>query len=186
MCRERMVILLILAVSSASIAYATSDIVDMKQYKVFFDIGQHGKDYNANIFPPDYSEGSSGEKQTSYRFILENSTSGDILTVRIMAVEKAYVPFTALDSFTIDTLSLKSIMNLVPEGFAYISSDRRVIDGRLGVVIKAKNLDNRKTGYFAQYSLPGENDIIITVLSYWPWYPDTLKLLDTIHVERVK
>lgn len=187
MYRERTALLLILAaISSVSFANAVPTIVDLSAYKVFFDVGQRDKDYIASIFPPGYSETLSGADQTSYKFSLKNSTSRDILTVSILAVEEPSIPLAAPVSFTTDTLSLKSIMCLVPEGFAYIGSDRRVIDGRLGAVIELKNLNDRRTGYFAQYRIPEENDMIVTVLSYWPWYPDTLNLLDTIHVEKVK
>lgn len=182
---ERTIVLLILAISLVSSANAMPNIVDLRQYKVFFDFEQRDENYIANIFQPSYSETLSGASQTSHKVSLENLTSRDTLTISIATVEKPSISFAAPVIFTTDTLSLRSIMDLVPKGFAYICSDRRVIDGSLGVVIEVKNLNDRKTGYFAQYRLPGESDAIITVLSYWPWYPDTLKLLDTIHVEKV-
>jgi len=176
-----MIMLLIAtAISLVSFANAVPNIVDMGPYKVYFNVGQHAGDYTVRIFPPDYSEILSGDKQTSYRFVLTNSITGDILEICVSAIDTPNALSAA------DRLSLKSIMNLVPEGFIYVNSADRVIDNNPGVVIEARSYNGKITEYIAVYTLTKENDTSITLISSWPWYPDTINMLNSIHVENVK
>jgi hypothetical protein len=174
------IVLLILAISLSLVpsVSAAPNIVDMGPYKVYFDVGQYAGDYSIQIFPTDYSETPSGNERTFYRSVLSDSTTGDTLEIHVSAIDSPNVMPPD------DMLSLKSIMNLVPEGFLYISSEDRIIDDNPGVVIEARSYDGKATEYVAAYTLTKENNTNVYIISSWPWYPDTAMLLDTIHVER--
>lgn len=172
--------LIVMAISLIAIANAAPDNIVMGPYNVSFDIGQRGVGYTVYTLPPKYSETLSGYKEASYYFVLLNSTAGNTAVVEIRTTDEP------ANEITPDWFGEDALRSTLPSGLDYVKSAHRVIDGNPGVVVEAFSPAEKTKSYFVSYKITKENSTDVTIVTRWPWYPDTAKLLDTIHVERVK
>lgn len=180
MYKVRIAVLLVLAISLIAVVNAVPDSVVMGPYKVSFDIGQKpGVDYTAGNITTASGETLDGYPETFYDAALINTTSGWRVNIGINYMN---LPVKLSPSIPGERTYLES------EFGSYWTLNRwidRTIDKIPGELAEVKNPAG-SLAYVAVYCLPGENDTLVEIWSFWPWYPDTAKLLDTIHIERVK
>lgn len=172
--------MLIIAISLISFANAVPDSVIVGPYKVSFDIGMPGVDYRVNIFPPSFSEALNGDKRTTYIVDFNNTTTERFAGISIMVTNgsRAVYDWKNVPEWKRYTT--------LPSGYSGTDTAERIIDNIPGMIIKGQDYSDRSNVYVAAYQLPAENNTIVILMSWWPWYPDTTNLLNTIHVERVK
>ena len=178
MIKEKIIVLLILAISLVAIANAVQDNIIMGPYKVSFDSGlKRGANYTVDNVTNMSGDSLDGYPESVYSALLKNSTSTINAEIDLIYADSP-------QNSTSNSSSLKTLMESGLSGYwTTIRWNNRTIDKMPGELAELKD-SNGTQAYSAAYYLPNENETSVLIYSSWPWNT-TAELLDTIHVERI-
>ena len=182
MIKGNIVVLIILVSSLVAITNAVQDSIIMGPYKVSFDIGQErGVDYTVDNVTTTIAESPDGYPQMIYRALFKNSTYLVNAEIDILQTDSPYNNSTSVSD-------LKTLMESGFSGYwTALKWNNRPIDKVPGILVELKDSNGTQDkAYSAAYHLPNENDTSVLIYSSMPLHPETGKLLDTIHVERIE
>ncbi len=175
--KKLMIFLVILVLISLS--PAKQEAVTLGPYKVSFDLNTT-QEYNINVSKPIHSETYGDIKYTAYMFDLEDSSS-NIPLARITV-------FSYNDSSmdkSIKKMDSSTKQSLYSLGYHNIKTNYRIIDETQGILGTGDRYDAPSL-FFAVYwpnTFNNLGDTWVSIRSIYPWEPETLSLLKTIHVE---
>jgi len=180
----RAITILILSLLLISVSSAKHEVVTMGPCRVSFDLNTTQK-YTINVSKPDYGETYSGDKYVGYDLWLVNT---DLRPEDTRLYQPASIYLSLFNNTTMDKSieSMKSSIgdDLSNQGIYSYETHNRIIDGQPGVIGVGED-SNGYTFLAANYwsTLTDLRDTKIQIFSLYPWKPETLSLLKTIHVE---
>jgi hypothetical protein len=173
----------LIAVSFA--ASAAPDSVVTGPYKVSFDIGLTRDSYNVTVPDPVIDETLGGEKRVEYSALILNRTGDSrYITISIRELEKGF-PIKPTGSM------LEAALKLIDENDPHVSgfrSSTRTIDGMDGAVASytidggSGDILDLFDAVYAPAIAP--MNMLVEIISKYPWNEETLRMLKTIHVEK--
>jgi hypothetical protein len=162
---------------STVIASPTFDSVIAGPYKISFDLGISHDAYNVTVDDPKSTEKLNGDKITTYKINIKNSTPFTFDLVDITLEHQD----AALYSQTLSSVRQSEVIykQALESEYNRVETATREIDGTWGIVANVENYY-----YCIIYYPPADNHLKIVVSSTYPWDEGTLQLLKTIHVEK--
>ena len=162
------------------VALGAPDSAVTGPYKVSFDLGLNRSDYNVTIASPKESEALAGYKTIAYSITVTNLTAPICSAIIGITYDESGKEAQTGDQITQTLTNLFTGM-----GATVTQSTARTIDGdnKHGGIVSgylngAQFYDAQYTPVFAPTSLT------VSITSGYPWEPNTLSLLKTIHIEK--
>lgn len=162
------------------VALAAPDSIVTGPYKVSFDMGLNQNDYNVIIASPIESEAIAGYKTIGYGIEITSLTDPGYSAIINISYDESGIEAPTGD---IAAQTLTNIDTAI--GATVTQSARRIIDGddKHGAIISG--YINGAQFYHAQYApVFAPTSLLVSILSTYPWEPNTLNLLKTIHIEQ--
>lgn len=165
---------------------AVPDSIITGPYNISFDLGLPDDTYVLLENDPVVEETLSGYNRTEYSIILANIS--DIYNfIKIYVISMGSKTPTQATSIMLEE-SLKKDYANDPSYFNF-ESGSRTIDNMPGAVASMESKSDSgqiKTVYVAAYLAPFDpRSTIVNILSLYPWNEGTLKLLKTIHIDKI-
>lgn len=172
---------------SASIeAIAVYDSITTGPYSIAFDIGLPHGNYGVNVLKPIIDNTSNTGKRTDYSLIVTNKSNSNRFALISIRTFERELPKMNKSS---DLVKALASVDLIDPNVSNFTSQAAIIDNSLGAVAQMRlNLssENQTYAYDAIY-LPSFNlnHSLVQIYSLFPWSQGTVKLLKTIHVEKI-
>ncbi len=156
---------------------AEKDIVTAGPYKLSFDLGINKSLYNISTNTPS----SSGGKSTEYDIMITDTTDAySMADIILTHYDDEIDPDAALAEW------LQRLRSVSPENSGVLAS-ARMIDGAVGTVgpyitnLNGNSVQNYGAFYFPIFE---PDTLVCEIYSSYHWDRGTVRLLETIHVEK--
>lgn len=176
----------IIAILTSEAALSALDNVNIGSYNVSFDLGLEKSDYYISINDPIFDETLSGIKREYNSFEIINKN---------LSLQRAFIAIVTLENATQQGITGSDIKDDLMSQYngarvSNLRSSERIIDGSNGAIVSGVlDFDYNGTtivveSYDAMYPLKHSSDSMVQIISTYPWDIGTLKLLQTIHIEK--
>lgn len=178
--------LFIIFLCLAGIANGEPEEVDLGEYRVYFDLGVNRSEYEIKVLDPVYSETLGGDETKEWTVYIREKGNYDFgYSVAAIVIDS----FKGIKMINQEELIEKIYDFFNAEHEVYdVYADHRTIDGKEGVIAKAK-LGYKDSNlyeiliptYFATYA--ASDDTAVSIFSIYGWDSGTLSLLKSLRVE---
>ena len=175
----RAILILVLSLLLITVSSAKHETVTVGPYEVSFDLNTT-QEYNINVTKPIYSDTYGGIKYVAYIFDLKNTS----LNIPLARITVFLYNNTSMEK-SIEKMDSSTKQSLYGLGYHNVKTYNRIIDGQQGILGTVDRYDAPSLFFAVYWPTTSNNlgDTWVSIRSIYPWEPETLSILKTIHVE---